>query len=169
TGAATIIPVTFSGDAVLAQAPGEAASEPAPAEVHPGGTAPAADAPSVEPAATSVPAPDPAAVAALLERGNAMLDRGDVASARLFFRRAAEAGSPEGALLMGASFDPLTFRRLGIRGIRPDVAEAIAWYQVALERGGTDADSRLASIRRWLEGRARDGDPQARQLLDSFR
>ena len=53
---------------------------------------------------------------------------GDLAAARLLLRRAAEAGSAEAALALGATFDPLVIRRLGAIGAAPDAAQARKWY-----------------------------------------
>ena len=42
---------------------------------------------------------------------------GDLVTARLLFRRAAEAGDAEGALALGATYDPGVLAKLGVRGI----------------------------------------------------
>ena len=45
-------------------------------------------------------------VAALLRRGDAMLELGDIPAARRFYKRAAKFGSAEAAAAMGATYDP---------------------------------------------------------------
>lgn len=75
-------------------------------------------------------------------RGRKLLDEGNIASARLFFRRAADEGYADGALALGATFDPSELERLRVIGIRPDPAEARHWYERARELGAGDAAER---------------------------
>lgn len=80
-------------------------------------------------------------------RGRKLLEEGNVASARLFFRRAADEGLADGALALGATFDPAELERLRVIGIRPDPAEARRWYEKARELGaGAAADRRLERL-----------------------
>ena len=83
-------------------------------------------------------------IAALLERGKDFAAHGDLISARLLFRRAAEAGSAEAALALGETFDPLVFQRLGVIGITPDAASARKWYERATELGSPITSQYLA-------------------------
>jgi TPR repeat protein len=83
-------------------------------------------------------------IAALVKRGKDFVTHGDLISARLLLRRAAEAGSSEAALALGETFDPLVFRRLGVIGIEPDAASARKWYQRAAELGSPIASQYLA-------------------------
>jgi hypothetical protein len=115
-------------------------------------------APTAAEAATSTPAPsqhandrrplplDSEEVAILLKRGKDLLDNGDLAAARLLLRRAAEAGSAEGALMLGTTFDPVALQRLGAIGARPDLAKARQWYQRAAELGSSAASQQLAGL-----------------------
>jgi TPR repeat protein len=82
----------------------------------------------------------------LVKRGNDFLGNGDLAAARLLFRRAAEGGSAEGALALGATFDPVVMQRLGAVGTAPDVTLARQWYQRAIELGSATASQRLAGL-----------------------
>ena len=70
---------------------------------------------------------------------------GDLVSARLLLRRAAEAGSAEAALALGETFDPVVFQRLHVIGIEPDAASAQKWYQRAAELGSAAASQHLAT------------------------
>jgi tetratricopeptide (TPR) repeat protein len=79
-------------------------------------------------------------IAMLLARGDTFLRRGDVASARAFYERAADAGGGQAALRMGATFDPAF---LGVRG---DPAEARRWYQRARDLGEAEGERWLKSI-----------------------
>jgi len=143
----TRIPVGDSQPVAIASADAAAVkSMPVPA------TAPAAE------AVTSMPAPsqhaddhqpsrrDHEEIAILLKRGKDLLDNGDLAAARLLLRRAAEAGSAEGALMLGTTFDPVELRRLGAIGARPDLAKARQWYQRAAELGSSAASQQLAGL-----------------------
>jgi hypothetical protein len=71
----------------------------------------------------------------LIARGEQLLVRGDLASARLFFRRAADAGDVRGAAGMARSFDQKTLRTLPIFGARPDPGQAAIWHTRANELG----------------------------------
>jgi len=98
--------------------------------------------------------PDTDEIAALVKRGKDFVTNGDLVSARLLLRRAAEAASAEAALALGETFDPLVFQRLHVIGIEPDVASAQKWYQRAAELGSAIASQRLAKPdRTHLSGR----------------
>jgi TPR repeat protein len=66
-----------------------------------------------------------------LARGDRYLGMGDVTSARLFYERAADAGSGQGAMRLGATFDPSFLGRAGLVGTRGDQARADMWYHRA--------------------------------------
>jgi hypothetical protein len=85
-------------------------------------------------------------IAALINRGTDSLKSGDLISARLLLRRAAEAGSASAALMLGTTFDPLVIRQLGAIGVVPDVAQARQWYKKAAELGSDAASQRLAKL-----------------------
>jgi type II secretory pathway predicted ATPase ExeA len=95
---------------------------------------------------TSVPAAAPAAtrlphdvLARLLERGAAMLAAGDIASARLLFMRAAQAGSAEAAMEVGKTYEPMFLANRGAIGIQGDPTIASGWYRRALLLGAPPA------------------------------
>jgi hypothetical protein len=85
-------------------------------------------------------------IAMLIKRGKDAFSTGDLAAARLLLRRAAEAGSAEAALALGATFDPLVIRRLGAIGAAPDAAQARQWYQKAVALGSATASQPLAQL-----------------------
>ena len=89
---------------------------------------------------------DPSEIAALLKRGQDYLQNGDIVSARLMLRRAATAGDPHAALLLGATFDPTVLRDLGVLGFTPDPAQARTWYQRAADAGLPEATRRLERL-----------------------
>jgi hypothetical protein len=75
-------------------------------------------------------------IAMMIERGRMLFEAGDVAAARLFFRRAANAGDAAAAIAMGATYDPEVLTQRFIRGIEADAQEAQRWYERARDIGG---------------------------------
>ena len=131
-------------EANASPAPAEAMPAPAPAPAPQLTTAlPSNDAAVTPPVSLSL-APDE--IAMLLKRGKDAFSTGDLAAARLLLRRAAEAGSAEAALALGATFDPLVIRRLGAIGAAPDAAQARQWYQKAVALGSPTASQPLAQL-----------------------
>jgi hypothetical protein len=95
-------------------------------------------------AASTVVAPLPAPeINTLLLQGDAAFRRGDLASARLLYRRAFEAGEGRGALGIGASYDPFFLRRFHLWTQIADPDEARVWYLRAGELGTSEAKLRL--------------------------
>lgn len=86
-------------------------------------------------------------VANLIEHGHKMIDVGYFAGARAYFRRAAEAGSGEAALQLGATFDPEFIERIGAHGIKADLNEARAWYERARQLGVESAEEKLKALK----------------------
>ena len=86
---------------------------------------------------------DPEELTTLLKRGQELFETGDLSSARLLLRRAAEAGDPRAALILAATYDPNVQKELGVYGGAPDVAMAQAWYEKAKEFGSREAPRRL--------------------------
>jgi TPR repeat protein len=85
-------------------------------------------------------------LAELLARGDVFLRAGDVASARLFYERAADAGDGQAALRMGATFDPSFLASASLRNLRGDPAKARLWYHRALGLGASEAQLHLNSL-----------------------
>jgi hypothetical protein len=85
-------------------------------------------------------------IAALINRGTDSLKSGNLVSARLLLRRAAEAGSASAALMLGTTFDPLVIQQLGAIGVVSDVAQARQWYEKAVELGSDAASERVAKL-----------------------
>jgi hypothetical protein len=133
TLAATVRPPPPSQPLQVTSAPTGAApisaSQPPPARV--GGTAMRLDAEEI---------------ATLINRGTDSLKSGNLASARLLLRRAAEAGSASAALMLGTTFDPLFIQQLGTIGVVPDVAQARQWYEQAAALGSEAASERLVKL-----------------------
>jgi hypothetical protein len=89
---------------------------------------------------------DAGEIATLVSRGTDFMKSGNLSSARLLLRRAAEAGSASAALMLGTTFDPLVIQQLGAIGVVPDVAQARQWYEKAAALGSDAASQRLAKL-----------------------
>jgi hypothetical protein len=106
------------GDVIVAMAESPASAEAAPARPTP-----------------VKPTLGPDEIAMMVERGRAFFDDGDVAAARTFFRRAANAGDSQAAIDMGSTYDPEVLAQRFTRGIRGDAEEAQRWYDKAKDMG----------------------------------
>jgi hypothetical protein len=82
-------------------------------------------------------------IAFLIKRGEDFLTVGDIASAQILLKRAANAGSPQAALKVGMTFDPIFLAQNGVVGLAPDVALAREWYKKAMKLGSTEAPRHL--------------------------
>lgn len=89
---------------------------------------------------------DQTELASLLKRGRELIDVGDIASARLFLQRAADAREPQAAFALAGTYDPAVLSRVKAYGIVPDPAMARAWYEKAREFGSPDAQRRLDQL-----------------------
>jgi TPR repeat protein len=114
---------------------------------------PAVAAQAAAPQAIAPPAPAVVAAAAaaqtdddLVPSGIGFMRTGDIATARLYFERAAEAGNAHAALLVGETYDGPLLSKLGVRGMRGDPQEATRWYERARDLGDADAAERLVGI-----------------------
>ena len=67
------------------------------------------------------------------------------------------------------TFDPVYFARTGIRGIQPQIQDALLWYDKAIAMGSRPAERRMDELRAWLERSAAAGDAQAKAALQQLR
>lgn len=86
-------------------------------------------------------------ISALMARGDALFGTGDLASARLFYERAAEAGHGQAALRLGQSYDP-SFLALNGIPVRGDAVLAAQWYKKASDLGVPSSDILLNALAR---------------------
>jgi hypothetical protein len=86
---------------------------------------------------------DPESVA-LMEKGWALVRSGDIASARLLFKRMANAGVADAALALAATYDPRHLAQHNLIGVVGDETKAHDWYQRANELGSIEAGRILA-------------------------
>jgi TPR repeat protein len=150
-------PVETSRDVAVDAAPAEPKSipqqttgvsatpaDPAPAPADRGEVAPSSPPPPV--AAPRKPALSAEQIAVMVERGRVLFEAGDLAAARLFFRRAANAGDAAAAVAMGATYDPDVLAKRFIRGIEADAQEARMWYEKARELGSPEGPRRIEML-----------------------
>jgi hypothetical protein len=99
--------------------------------------------------ADKAPAPPPLPaeqITALLARGDAFVRTRDIASARLLYERAADAGNGRAALRMGKSFDPAFLDSIGISRMLGDRQLALSWYRRASDLGDAEAVQLLQKL-----------------------
>lgn len=82
----------------------------------------------------------------LVKRGDEQLAEGGIAQARLLYERAAEAGLAQGAMALAATYDAAELSRLNVRGLQPDRAMALRWYERARQLGAEEAEQRLRRL-----------------------
>ena len=82
----------------------------------------------------------------LIDRGRQFFKAGDVAAARLFFSRAANAGDATAAVEMGTTYDPASLRNLGVRGLTADLEKARSWYDGASKLGSSEGLRQLKML-----------------------
>ena len=118
-------------------------------------TLPATNAAPISVPQSATPAPNRPAVqldsdemTRLIKRGKDFLAQGNFASARLLFKRAADAGSAEAALALGSTYDPSVIKQLGAVSITPDIDGALKWYETAADHGSAEAAGLFANLMR---------------------
>jgi hypothetical protein len=98
------------------------------------------------PRVPAAPKLDRAALEKLVQKGDRLLGRGDVVSARTLYQRAAELGSGPAALALGSTYDPNRLWSLGVFGMVGNKERARQWYARADQLGHPDAKSRLRTL-----------------------
>jgi hypothetical protein len=86
---------------------------------------------------------DQAATRELLAQGSRLIERGEIVAARSVYQRAAEMGSGEAALALGATYDPNRLWALGAMGMVGNKERARHWYTRANDLGHPEAGARL--------------------------
>jgi hypothetical protein len=117
-----------------------------PRQVDGPGKQPRLDREDPLPPAAAMPSLDAEELATLIRRGQDYLRIGDIAAARLVLRRAANAGNPQAALALGATFDPLVLADLGVLGFPSDLTQARSWYDKAARLGSAEALRRIEAL-----------------------
>ena len=75
----------------------------------------------------------------LMRRGHDFLGTGDIAAARILFRRLADAGIADGAFAMAQTYDPRYLTEHKVVGVVGDESKARAFYQQAAQLGSAEA------------------------------
>jgi hypothetical protein len=91
-------------------------------------------------------APASEAARRLCAQGLVAMASGDIAGARLYLERAAEAGDTRALMVLGESYDPTTLARMGALGIKGDAGKARDYYAKALAAGMGAARERIAAL-----------------------
>jgi len=142
-------PVAPTREANLAAAPADAAPSTESTAAAPSAQVPearlsvATPGPPAPPAVPVLSAPE---IAALVARGDALFSKGDLAAARLFYERAANAGDGQAAVRLGETFDPVFLDHAHLAGVRGDFSTALSWYRRARDLGAADADILIKSL-----------------------
>lgn len=89
---------------------------------------------------------DEVAAKQLMSRADVLLKRGDVVAARTVYERAAELGSAEAALALGATYDPNRLWFLGVLGMVGNTERARQWYTRADQLGHPDAKEWMKAL-----------------------
>lgn len=121
---------------------------PAPLEAAPP-PAPRPPMPAASPPVAKEPAPlteEQKRALGFIVRGRAQAQQGNIAAARLFYQRAAEADLAEGALALAGTYDPAELAAMGVAGVQPDIALARRWYEKARDLGAREAEERLKRL-----------------------
>ena len=89
---------------------------------------------------------DKARLEKMVGLGNKHMQSGNIAAAREFFRRAAEGGLADGAMLLATTYDPDELSAINVQGLSPDPAEARKWYEKARALGAVGVETKLARL-----------------------
>ena len=82
----------------------------------------------------------------LINKGRALLAKGDVISARQFFLKAHGMKANDAAFYVGQTYDPTVFTSLGITALQPDLNLAAEWYGKAAAQGFAPAQEALMKL-----------------------
>ncbi len=117
-------------------------------------------APEAPKSALIVRADESGRIDGLIDHGQKMIDVGYFAGARAYFQRAAEAGSGDAALALGATYDPAFIEALEAQGIKADPDAAQLWYGRARELGVEYQEAKLAALKEdWANPPSHEAQP----------
>lgn len=88
-------------------------------------------------------------------------------AAFLLLEDAAQKGNAEAMFLVGRFYDPASELPRG--SIPPDLSQAKNWYEAARDKGHAESAQALAALRAFAEQKARQGDEEARLLLQNWK
>lgn len=88
-------------------------------------------------------------------------------AAFLLLEDAAQKGNAEAMYLVGRFYDPASELPRG--SIPPDLSQARNWYEAARDKGHAESAQALSALRAFAEQKARQGDEEARLLLQNWK
>ena len=88
-------------------------------------------------------------------------------AAFLLLEDAAQKGNAEAMFLVGRFYDPAS--ELPHGSIPPDLSQARNWYEAARDKGHAESAQALSALRAFAEQKARQGDEEARLLLQNWK
>lgn len=88
-------------------------------------------------------------------------------AAFLLLEDAAQKGNAEAMFLVGRFYDPASELPRG--SIPPDLSQARNWYESARNKGHAESAQALSALRAYAEQKARQGDEEARLLLQNWK
>jgi len=91
--------------------------------------------------------PEASRVSSYMTSGDAYMERGDIASARLFYLEAVKSGFPAAMFAVGKTYDPIELKRLGIKGFPAEPDKAAEWYMKAEKAGYAEASEFLVRLK----------------------
>jgi hypothetical protein len=93
-------------------------------------------------------ADDAGEVARLMAYARVLLGRGDISSAQIVLRRAAQMGDAHANFALAETYDPLVLSKWGTHGTHGDAKKALDFYARALAGGVKEARTRSDALRR---------------------
>ena len=81
-----------------------------------------------------------------MNKGDELLEAGNVSAARLLYEFAADAGLAQAAMKLAATFDADELAKLKLVGVEPNPKEARRWYERARQLGAADAAQRITRL-----------------------
>jgi TPR repeat protein len=100
----------------------------------------------VPPATKATRVLDPEEIKLFVKQGEQFIAAGDMVTARIVFRRAADAGDAGAAVTLGGTYDPIVLSKSRVAGLSTDVEKARTWYRKAESLGSAEATRRLALL-----------------------
>ena len=91
--------------------------------------------------------PEASRVSSYMTSGDAYMERGDIASARLFYLEAVKSRFPAAMFAVGKTYDPIELKRLGIKGFPAEPDKAAEWYMKAEKAGYAEASEFLVRLK----------------------
>lgn len=86
----------------------------------------------------------------IVDQADELLNRGDIATARVLYEEAANAGDAEAALKAGMTYDPLYLNAEAAGAVDPEPGRSLVWYARAIGLGARDAEPRRDALNSYI-------------------